>query len=42
MFLPAIKTLCSIGNEFFCVATVRKLVGGEKNAGYKPTRLFGD
>jgi hypothetical protein len=31
MFLPPIKTLCSIGNEFFCVATVRKLVGGKKH-----------
>jgi hypothetical protein len=30
IFLPPIKTLCSIGNEFFCVATVRKLVGEKK------------
>jgi hypothetical protein len=31
MFFPLIKTLCSIGNEFFCVATVRKLVGKKKH-----------
>jgi hypothetical protein len=29
-FPPPIKTLCTIGNEFFCVAAVRKLVGKKK------------